>query len=63
MGERELGEGVVGIGMNGGEREDGDEETVARGRGRWEGNVRKGIRKGMCGRERKLGNEERVLWG
>ena len=42
MGERELGEGVVGIGMNGGEREKGDEETVVWGRGRWEGNVWKG---------------------
>ena len=63
MGERELGEGVVGIGMNGGEREEGDEETVMWGRGRWEGNVRNGIRRGLCGRERKIGNEERVLWG
>ena len=46
-----------------GECEEGDEERVGWGSGRGEGNVRKGIRRGMCGREREIGNEERVLWG
>ena len=46
MGERELGEGVVGIGMNGGEREDGDEETEAWGRGRGGAECEKGNQEG-----------------